>query len=295
MKTWLKRSLPYAAVVLATASATLFVVRARAAGIPDADVLTYTGYLEDGDGAPLTGDHSIAVRFWAAAEGGSDLCTGELASVEVQAGRFQVPLPQDCVDAVRANPDLFVDVVVDGATLGRTKLGAVPYALEAGRASDSAGLLEERLAALEERVGDRSSVRATMSANQSVGESTWAKVKFDTPTWDEESEFDAATNSFVAKQAGLYLVTCSIRFEPTVCCTGTNAWWNVSIQVGDEQVGQDGHYGDGWTAFRNATTTVRLEAGDTVSCLANHQTSGSAKTVDKGGSHFEVTRLDSTN
>jgi hypothetical protein len=47
-----------------SALAVMFAVRARAAGIPEAEVLTYTGYLEDGNGAPLTGTRSIAVRFW---------------------------------------------------------------------------------------------------------------------------------------------------------------------------------------------------------------------------------------
>lgn len=164
MKPWLKRALPYAAVVIATASATLFVVRARAAGIPDAEVLTYTGYLEDGNGAPLIGDHSIAVRFWEADTGGDAICSAELATAELVSGRFQVPLPATCAEAVQANPNLFVDVAVDGASLGRTKLGAVPYALEAGHAtaadvaSAAAGDLQSALddaAATSEYVADR--------------------------------------------------------------------------------------------------------------------------------------------
>ena len=84
-------------------SAILFVaVRARAAGIPDADVLTYTGYLEDGDGAPLSGSYSIDVTFWSSVDGGNDdLCTGGDDNAQLQSGRFQIALP-DCVDIVKA-------------------------------------------------------------------------------------------------------------------------------------------------------------------------------------------------
>jgi hypothetical protein len=157
MKSSLK-SLGFLALGAAATLALVFAVRARAAGIPDAEVLTYTGYLEDGEGAPLAGDHSIAVRFWAADTGGNALCSAELATATLVSGRFQVPLPAECTDAVGANPNLFVDVAVDGASLGRTKLGAVPYAIEAGRAvtADSAaaaaGALEQRIAELEAKV-----------------------------------------------------------------------------------------------------------------------------------------------
>jgi len=130
----------YALIMAAGSGATLLAVRARAAGVPDpASALTYTGYLEDGAGAPLTGKHTVAVNFWAdQMMSAKALCTGKLAATaDLQAGRFQVPLPKDCVDAVNANPNIWVDVEVDGASLGATALGAVPYALQAGSAVSS--------------------------------------------------------------------------------------------------------------------------------------------------------------
>jgi hypothetical protein len=45
-----------------------------------------------------------------------------------------VVLPDACVTAAHAKADLWVDVSVDGASIGRTKLGAVPYAVEAEHA-----------------------------------------------------------------------------------------------------------------------------------------------------------------
>lgn len=141
---------------VAAVAAAFFAGRARAAGIPDADVLTYTGYLEDGDGAPLTGDHSIEVQFLDAADATSELCGGSLDSVTLQSGRFQVPLPGECVDAVKANQNLWVEVKVDGASLGPTRLGAVPFAVEAGHATtaDSAASAAAAEGALATRLDD---------------------------------------------------------------------------------------------------------------------------------------------
>jgi hypothetical protein len=73
------------------------------------------------------------------------------------AGRFQLALP-DCQAAVGASPDLWLEAIVDGKSLGRTKLGAVPYAIEASHAvsADSAdgasGALATRLDAVEKNV-----------------------------------------------------------------------------------------------------------------------------------------------
>lgn len=146
---------------VAGALALVFAVRARAAGIPEADGMTYTGYLEDGAGQPLTGEHSIAVQFWESAEAEDDLCTASLDSAELQSGRFQVPLPVSCSEAVKASPDVWASVSVDGASLGRTKLGTVPYALEAGRATTAdaasgalAGQLEDLAAAVDSQAAD---------------------------------------------------------------------------------------------------------------------------------------------
>src|SRR6185369_12095838 len=52
-------------------------------------------------------------------------------------GRFKIKLPPECRAAVKGSPDVWVEVEVDGGPLGRTKLGVVPYALEAGHATTS--------------------------------------------------------------------------------------------------------------------------------------------------------------
>ena len=131
--------------------------RARAAGIPQVAALVYSGTLTDGRGAPLSGSKSVQLQIYGAATGGGALCQSLAATVTLVGGTFRVPLGDDCVPVVQDNPDLFIDVLVDGASVGRAKLGAVPYAVEADTAQHAAtatagGGLDMQIAALTTRV-----------------------------------------------------------------------------------------------------------------------------------------------
>jgi hypothetical protein len=108
-------------------------IRAAASGIPTSHALTYVGELDNPSG-PITGTHNIQVLLYDAATGGNTLCQSAGASVNVANGRFSVQLPDSCTNAVAANPNAWVDVLVDGSDMGRTAIGAVPYAVEANHA-----------------------------------------------------------------------------------------------------------------------------------------------------------------
>src|ERR1041384_6282172 len=103
--------------------------RARAAGVPATAPLTYSGVLTDMDGTPLTGTKNILLQLYATATGGTALCGSSPTATALVGGAFQVALADNCTGIVHANPDLFIDVLIDGASIGRTKLGAVPYAI----------------------------------------------------------------------------------------------------------------------------------------------------------------------
>jgi hypothetical protein len=106
---------------------------ARAAGVPATAPLWYGGFLTDTAGTPVTGAHAIVIRVFDAATLGNQACmTVPTAMTQVNNGRFRIPLDASCVAAVHANPDLWVEPAVDSTPFPRTKLGAVPYALEAG-------------------------------------------------------------------------------------------------------------------------------------------------------------------
>ena len=133
---------------IATGSA-YFVGRARAAGVPATQPMTFSGVLTDTAGVALTGTKNLQVQFWDQATAGNIVCTTGSAPQALVAGGFAVALPASCTTVVHTTADLWTELLVDGASLGRTKLGAVPYALEADTASGAAGALNTRLAALE--------------------------------------------------------------------------------------------------------------------------------------------------
>jgi hypothetical protein len=125
---------------LGTLASLLWITRVDADGIPAASALSYAGTLEDADGSPVSGTKELRVGLFDAVSGGTEQCT-MTQSVALTDGRFQLVLPEACTAATRAQAELWVEVAVDGEALGRTKLAAVPYAVEAGRASAATGAL----------------------------------------------------------------------------------------------------------------------------------------------------------
>jgi hypothetical protein len=94
--------------------------------------------LTNAAGAPLTGSKNIQISLYSAATAGTLLCTVGPGAITLNNGGFQIPLPDSCTAGVHANPDAWIEVFADGASLGRTKLGVVPYALEADHAATAA-------------------------------------------------------------------------------------------------------------------------------------------------------------
>lgn len=122
--------------------------RARAGGAPTAAPLTYSGSLNDAAGKPLTGSHNLEVEFFDAAKAGSPLCDTKAAALPLLNGRFSMVLEDKCSAAIKGNPDVWAEVFVDGKSVGRTKLAAVPYAIEATHATTAdtaSGALAQQL------------------------------------------------------------------------------------------------------------------------------------------------------
>jgi len=119
--------------------------RARAAGIPASTAMTYSGTLTDASGVPLTGSKNLQVAFFkmaTAMTGETPECVVALPGQMLVGGAFQATLPDTCTDAVHRLSDLWIEVSVDGAPLPRTKIGAVPYAVEVDRSCPVAGMLD---------------------------------------------------------------------------------------------------------------------------------------------------------
>ncbi len=111
-----------------------FLGRARAAGVPTTTPLTYSGTLTDTAGVAITGSKNLQVQFWDMATAGTVVCTTGSAAQTLVNGGFSIALPDPCVAVIHSTQDVWAEVLVDGASTGRTKIGAVPYALEADSA-----------------------------------------------------------------------------------------------------------------------------------------------------------------
>jgi hypothetical protein len=130
-------------VALASASAAIAISafdagRSHGAGATAERALVYSGSLQDADGTPLIGAHQIEVKLRSSStEGGDVLCPSEPATVQLEGGRFSLPLQNECRNAFNRSSAVFVEVLVNGSSLGRVQAGAVPYAIEAAHATST--------------------------------------------------------------------------------------------------------------------------------------------------------------
>ncbi|HET9955401.1 MAG TPA: hypothetical protein VFQ61_12890 [Polyangiaceae bacterium] len=123
------------ALLLVMAAGVAFVAgRSSAAGVPLKQPLTYSGSLFDDSGQPLSGKHEIVLRLLPTdSDDASPLCE-TTAQIEPIGGQFDVSLNAKCTAAFQNSPDVWLEAIVDSESMGRTKTGVVPYALEAQRA-----------------------------------------------------------------------------------------------------------------------------------------------------------------
>ncbi|HXX68667.1 MAG TPA: hypothetical protein VEK07_15875 [Polyangiaceae bacterium] len=128
-----KRELFVAAGLLTVGGLVGFAVKALAQGIPSPNPLYYSGTLTEG-GQLVNGSRPISINLWlnpTATTGESALCVTSVPSTPVVSGRFRVVLSTSCTAVIAANPNVYVEVVDNGTSLGRAPVGAVPYAVEA--------------------------------------------------------------------------------------------------------------------------------------------------------------------
>jgi hypothetical protein len=128
--------------------------RVRAAGIPPSGALAYSGVLFTESGEPYSGSVALQVKLWADREGGDrPLCESDSSeSVQLTGGRFELSLPDACVGEVHADPEIWIELVVNGTAFDRVLAGAVPYSVEAESAANASGPLDERIRAVEEQL-----------------------------------------------------------------------------------------------------------------------------------------------
>jgi hypothetical protein len=119
---------------------------AKASGAPTVNPLAYGGFLEN-NGTPIDGVDAITINLWndATSVAVANLVCATSSTTRVNQGYFRVPLNSTCLGAVENNADTWAEVVVGGQSLGRSKVSAAPYAIEADRASAAAGALAQQV------------------------------------------------------------------------------------------------------------------------------------------------------
>ena len=108
---------------------------AHAEGIPLSGALQYAGTIDE-DGVPVNGFRNLHIGLWSHATSTDETaylqCVTDAPSHPVTNGRFVVVLDDACTTAVRRHADLWAELTVEGGAFPRTRLGAVPFAVQAG-------------------------------------------------------------------------------------------------------------------------------------------------------------------
>ena len=245
----------------------LLVFSAGAEGIPARNAMHYSGFLEEG-GLPVSGTRSFTIRLFDDASTGVERCESVASGLLVEAGWFRVPLSDACTVAVGQRPDLWVEVQVGtDDPLPRTKLSAVPYAVEANHAtsasSSSPGSVldarledtETRLSALETDVeAVEARVEAVEGRRPSVGDydldATYCGTTTGTTDGAVLDGYNGLTNVCRTMAPG----TCGGRAH---VCTATEML--RSVQIADLS-----GIGWGWIATGTATNFYQPTGGHTI-------------------------------
>jgi hypothetical protein len=278
-------------------------VKALAEGIPSPTPLYYSGTLTENSSA-VTGSRTLTINLWPNAAptlGERTVCSPTTATTTLVSGRFRMALDASCKGAINQNSNVWVEVQDGTTSLGRSPVGAVPYAVEADHAVNATnavdgGGIDTRFQATEVRLGPKagSAVRAHASHNQSVpGDGNNVVPSFDVVDFDLSGEFNPSTGTFSPKAAGYYEIQCHSRFE----ARGVVANWGIYLLVNAS--GNVGYFGtnslqDGASTDHTVSQLVHLQPGDQVTCLVQ-QDSGSMQMLvpssDGQQSAFEAWRL----
>ena len=98
-------------------------------GIPKAEVLHYAGVLQDANGKLYDTTRTIGLSLWSSKSGGKMRCTTAAKPIKLVQGRFRLQLDQSCVEAVKLQPNLWVELTDNATALDRVKVSAAPYAV----------------------------------------------------------------------------------------------------------------------------------------------------------------------
>ena len=272
--------------------------RAAAEGPPATTPLYFSGMLTQG-GIPVDGTRNVTLRLRDATD--AVRCETTVEGVRVTAGRLRVPLqdPQ-CAQAVADDPDLWIQAEVDGVELlPRIKVGAVPYALEAGRASEAAGALAAELADLRARVASLETGPGRTCPSGMVAVGSFCIDKYEASAWENAdctgTQYGAWADDYPSSfpdngNFTIPLYACSLPgvrpsanltwFQAQQACAAsgkhlcTNEEWQTAVA---------GTYDPGaWPGSAAACDSVSAASGRCLTCALDLRNTGRAGAVAGG-------------
>lgn len=225
-----------------------------AEGAPAVQPLFYAGTVTSKQGDPLDGTHPVNVSLFGAVTGGSALCSTSTLQVPLTAGRFRVELPsgsQGCREAVVNNPDTWVELTVDGTTFPRSKVGAVPYAIEADHSKSATSVTGGQADALTQLSATVASLQASIATMTAT--STAKPIKARVIKAAPDCIFNASLNATVC--------TCAVG----EIIVGAGAWAGINgvINASGHQDRDDANDSD---RERSWTLSCATLAGEPVQC-----------------------------
>jgi hypothetical protein len=158
-----------------------FGVRALADGVPSPSPLYYSGTLTENGALVNDSTHTIAINVYASQSANSTICQTIATSVPITNGRFRIQLDSACKSAINANPNAWVEVLDGTLNLGRTAIGAVPYAVEADHAMSATNATSATTAATANTAGGalQTTIAGLAPANTIPQITGWAQFTSD--------------------------------------------------------------------------------------------------------------------
>ncbi len=257
-------------------------------GIPDKDPLYYSGMLTE-SGQPVNGQRAIGINLYADPSTTTALCQTVASNADVVNGRFRVPLAAACKAQINQNTSAWVEVVDGVTSLGRSKIGAVPYAVEADRAANASGMLATQLALLQGQVHAASGFHAWTAAAVSIPSRVSFPVAFEKVDYDLSGEYSPTTGAFTVKQGGVYVVKCGFTFGPAFAAAVSAGILKNGSEVDARDVPQSTVFNVGV----EVTTMVQLASGDSLTCAAfqNSATAQSTLSSAPARNTFSAARI----
>jgi C1q domain len=206
--------------------------------------------------------------------------TARTKTIALRAGILAAVLSAAAVAIAAANP---LHTWAAGDTLAATDLN--------GNFSNLAG----QITALQAQSHPASAFHANLTSPTTIQSGTATPIVFDQVVFDVASEYSATTGAFTAKQAGIYLIVCTIEYS----LTSSDGLYQAEILLNGSRAGlTEVNASSTYTTYGvtgvtpEQTMISQLSTNDVVTCGGGQYTGGAVAVYATGSlTRFEMARL----